>query len=54
MSKPKPRRGARMNVRPRVTVTVGRCEMFSTMGMVCPLCQKPVPPNTRHVCTKEA
>lgn len=29
------------------------CTMFGTMPLVCPLCQKEIPPNTVHRCEQK-
>lgn len=42
----------RRRVGARVTIQAARCEVFSTEGMRCPLCQSDVPPDTRHECEK--
>ncbi len=37
----------------RTTVTYGKCYLFSSTPMRCPLCGADVPANSQHTCASE-
>jgi hypothetical protein len=34
----------------KISVNVGKCSLFASFEMACPLCRVVVPANTRHEC----
>lgn len=47
-----PNRRAALARREDVVSVVGRCDLFATFAMSCPLCGVEVPANTPHSCKR--